>query len=233
MRTVRSTGKQRTEFLDVSEHFSKLKPREKQAMAAFTALRNYDAGECLFHQEQTADGFHVIVEGEVNVHRLGVDGREQVLHLMRRGDLCGEVPVFEGDRYPAAARAVGTVQTLYIPRDGFLALCRKQPDILLEILAELSRRLRRFVGLIDDLSLKEVSARLAKYLLDLSVHTQSNEVQLDSTKAMLAARLGTIAETLSRTLKKMQTRKVIDVRGKGVTILDREALVDLAAGERL
>ena len=202
-------------------------------MAALTVLREYDTGECLFHQEQPANGFHVIVEGRVNVHRVGIDGREQVLHLMGRGDLCGEVPVFEGDCYPAAAKAVGTVRTLYVPRDGFLALSRKQPEILLEILAELSRRLRRFVGLIDDLSLKEVSARLAKYLLDLSVHAQSGEVQLDSTKAMLAARLGTIAETLSRTLKKMQTRKIIDVRGKRVTILDRDALVDLAAGMRL
>ncbi len=233
MHTVKSTKDERTELLGAGEHFSKLKPRGKQAMAALAVLREYDAGECLFLQEQPADGFHVIVAGTVSVHRVGIDGREQVLHLMARGDLCGEVPVFEGDCYPAAAKAVDTVRTLFIPRAGFLALCRKQPEILLEILAVLSRRLRRFVGLIDDLSLKEVSARLAKYLLDLSIHAHSGQVQLDSTKAMLAARLGTVAETLSRTLKKMQTRKIIDVRGKRVSILNREALVDLAAGMRL
>lgn len=233
MRTVRNSQAERAELLGTSEHFSKLKPGEKLAVAALTLLREYEAGERLFHQEQPAAGFHVVVEGTVNVYRTGVDGREQVLHLMGPGDLCGEVPVFEGDCYPASASAVATVRTLYVPRDRFLVLSRKQPEILLEILAVLSRRLRRFVGLIDDLSLKEVSARVAKYLLDLSVHAHAGEVQLDSTKAMLAARLGTIAETLSRTLKKMQVRNIIDVKGRRVSILDKEALVDLAAGMRL
>jgi len=162
-----------------------------------------------------------------------VDGREQILHMFGAGEICGEVPVFEGEAYPASAVAVDTLETLYVPRKDFLALGKRRPEILLEMLAVLSLRLRRFVHLIDDLSLKEVSARVAKYLLDLHARAETETVQLDSTKATLASRLGTIAETLSRTLRKMQQRKVIDVAGRQITIVDREELIELAAGKRV
>ena len=93
--------------------------------------------------------------------------------------------------------------------------------------------MRQFVGLIDDLSLKEVSARLAKYLLDLYAKTHTEIVDLPVTKTTLAASLGTVSETLSRTLKKMQARTIIAVEGRRIHLLDMDTLIDLAAGEKL
>ncbi len=213
--------------------FDRLTPRELEDVARVSILRRYDNEEYLFVQDETAHGFYVVADGRLKVHRIGTDGREQILHMFGVGEICGEVPVFQGEAYPAAAAAVGATQALYVARRDFLALGRKRPEILLEMLAVLSLRLRRFVHLIDDLSLKEVSARLAKYLLDLHAHAGKTTVELDSTKATLASRLGTIAETLSRTLRKMQQRKVIDVEGRRITIMDRERLMELAAGEKL
>jgi len=206
---------------------------KRRAVAVVTMLRRYDAGEYLFLQDMPADGFYVIIKGQVRVHRIGNDGREQILHLFGPGELCGEVPVFKGRNYPAGAVAARPTQALYVPAADFRHVGNEHPEVYVEMLAVLSFRLREFVALIDDLSLKEVSARLAKHLLDLHVRSGNPTVELDMTKAVLAAKLGTIAETLSRTLKKMQQRRIIEVDGRAIAILDATALARIAAGEKL
>ena len=233
MKTIKAGPAERRKLLSGCGLLAGLDATGQEALAAVMFLRAYDPGEILLGQDQPAEGFFVLVRGSVKVLRTGRDGREQVLHVFSAGELCGEVPVFQGRRYPASAVAVGRVRALYVPADRFLEIAEQNPHILLEMLAVLSQRLRRFVDLIDDLSLKEVSARLAKHLLDLRVRAGRDAVELDTAKAVLAARLGTTAETLSRTLKKMQTRRVIAVGGRRIDILDGEALAVLAAGEKL
>lgn len=202
-------------------------------MAAVSLPRAYEDGEMLFLQGDRAEGFFVVGEGHIRVCRLGRDGREQTLHRLGAGEVCGEVPVFQGGRYPATAMAEGDLTALYVPGDAFLALAEEEPGLLLEMLAVLARRLRRFVDLVDDLALKEISARVAKHLLDLRVRQAGETVRLETAKQALAARLGTVAETLSRTLGKMQKRGIVAVEGRTVRILDRDGLDALAAGAKL
>jgi len=213
--------------------FARLPAADKRSLAEASAWRVYARGEMLFLQGDRADGFYAVITGSVKVCRLGREGREQVLHLLGAGELCGEVPVFQGGRYPATAVADAKTEAIYVPGDRFLDLGQKHPQILLEMLAVLSQRLRTFVGLIDDLALNEISARLAKHLLDLGARAQAPAVELATAKGVLAARLGTVAETLSRTLARMQKRRIIEVRGRKIRILDREALAALAAGAKL
>jgi len=207
---------------------------ELRALAGVARLRDYEDGESLFVRGGEAEGFYVVVSGKAKVCRFGTDGREQVLHVFGPGEPCGEVPVFQGGKYPATAMAVGALRALYLPRHGFLEVGKKRPELLLNMLAVLSVRLRHFVQLVDDLALKEVSARLAKHLLDLSARAEGAKmVELDTTKTMLASRLGTIAATLSRTLAKMQRLGAIRTKGKRVWITDRDGLQALAAGMKL
>ena len=103
------------------------------------------------------------------------------------------------------------------------------------MIATLSHYLRRFASLIEELSLKEVSSRIAKYLLDLSLKLSKegknpNEVELDLTKTQLALKLGTISETLSRTLAKMKAKGIIDVKKNKILILNPQTLGELASG---
>ena len=213
--------------------FKRLDDEALRGFCAVALARSYAKGEYLFYQDSEADGFHVVTQGQISVLRQGVDGREQVLHLFGPGEMCGEVPVFQGGTFPASAVAARKSQTLFLPKRAFTDFSSKHPEVLLAMLASLSVRLRQFVNLIDDLSLKEVSARVAKYLLDLASHQGSNQVELDTTKSMLAARLGTVPETLSRILGKMQGLGAVVVEGKCITLQDRDLLADLAAGMKL
>ena len=106
------------------------------------------------------------------------------------------------------------------------------------MIVTLSHYLKKFSLLIEELSLKEVSSRIAKYLIDLSLKSSKEgknpkEVDLDLSKTQIAQKLGTISETFSRTLAKMKTKGIIDVKRNRILILDREALDELASGLKI
>ena len=154
-------------------------------------------------------------------------GKEHILHIFGPGEPVGEVPVFSKQPFPANAEALVKSSTLFFPRKDFVALIENNPSIALNMLAVLSRRLRQFATQIENLSLKEVPARLAGYLLYIAKE-QKNEgvVELPVSKGQLASLLGTIPETLSRIFARMSDEGLIQVDGRSITILDRQGLMN-------
>jgi CRP/FNR family transcriptional regulator, dissimilatory nitrate respiration regulator len=191
-------------------------------------------GQVIFSEGDDGNGFYVVASGRVKVFKLSHEGKEQILHILGAGEPFGEVPVFAGEHFPAHAEAMEESQVFFFPRSAFVELIKKNPSLALNMLAMLSRRLRRFSALVEDLSLKEVPGRLSAYLLYLSkTKNLSSILILDISKTQLASLLGTIPETLSRILARMSTEGLIQSDGqRSITILDREGLEELASGER-
>ena len=141
--------------------------------------------------------------------------------------------MFAGGHFPANAETIEKSRIFFFPRAAFLDLIQKDPSLAMNMLAELSQRLRQLTHLVEELSLKEVPGRLAAHVLYLSNgNSGADEVELDITKGQLASLLGTIPETLSRILGKMNTQRIIAVQGRKLKILDRMTLETLAAGEK-
>ena len=206
---------------------AELPPAAVAHLAPAVEAHRYRAGALLFCQDERADGFYIIETGTVAIARLAADGRERVLHRFGPGELVGEVPVFQGGSYPATATAVEPVQAVRIGRDRFVAIGSSHPDILFDLLAVLAQRLRHFVRTIDALAFSDVQARLARVLLD---EQRAGVVQLQGTKAQLAARIGTVPETLSRTLRKLEAAGCLRVDRRRIQVLDAERLEEIAAG---
>ena len=187
--------------------------------------------QAIFSEGDEGTGLYVLVTGRVKIFKLSADGKEQILHIFDNGEPFGEVAVFAGMHFPANAEAMEESQVFYFPRDALVDLIRKDPSIALNMLAVLSRRLRGFAALIEDLSLKEVPGRLAAHLLYLSEQKKGlKDLELTITKGQLASLLGTIPETLSRILTKMTKQGLIESSGPRIRILDQDALEDLALG---
>jgi CRP/FNR family transcriptional regulator len=153
-------------------------------------------------------------------------------------DAFAEAALFLGGTYPAFAEALTDTQLLFFPKRDFVQLIERNPQLSINMIVTLSQYLKRFTLLIEELSLKEVSARMAKHLIDLSLKAvkegkSPNDVELDLSKTQLASKLGTISETLSRTLAKMKAKKIIDVKRNRILILDRKGLEALASGLKL
>ncbi len=215
--------------------FEGLPANQHEALAAIAVSRSYKKGQAIFSEWDEGTGFYVIIAGRVKIFKLSPEGKEQILHMMGPGEIFGEVPVFTGQGYPAYAEAHVNCTLLFFPRDAFIELIKKDPSLSLNMMAVLSWRLRRFAALIEDLSLKEVPARLAAYLLHLSRKSpDKDEFNLDISKGQLASILGTIPETLSRILGKMGRQKLIKSAGSRIRVLDRASLEEIATeGKKL
>ena len=163
--------------------------------------------------------------------RESLAGKEQIIHIFGSGEIFGEVPVFQGSCYPASAVTLSKSTLLYFPRDRFGKVIREDPDLAMAMLALLSGRLRQLVNQVAALSLSEVPARLASYLLLLKSTQNSAKLELDLPKGLIASYLGTIQETLSRVFKKMSEQGLIKVERKTIEIIDEAALELIASGE--
>jgi CRP/FNR family transcriptional regulator, dissimilatory nitrate respiration regulator len=202
--------------------FTGLPPQDLENIAAVTVVKSLDKGEYLFHEGDPASGFYVIQGGAVNVHRVNAAGKEQIIHVFRTGESFAEVALASERGYPADACALEPSQVLLVQKDGILALLRRQPELALRMLGSMSSHLRVLVGQLEDLTLKDVETRLANWLVKRCHNPQSERpatIELTMTKRVLAAELGTVSETFSRTLAKFREQKLIMVKGRTVRVL--------------
>ena len=191
--------------------------------------RNYARGELVFMEQDKGNGFYLVAEGMVKVFKVSPSGKEQILHVFGPGEPFGEVPVFSGKRFPANAETIRKSRLLFFPRTAFLDLITAHPSLALNMLAVLSMRLRQFTNQVENLSLKEVPARLAAYLLYLSTEQERDDfVTLHISKGQLASLLGTIPETLSRILSRMNKQGLIETKDRTIRLMNREGLESLS-----
>ncbi len=215
------------ELIGTSVLFGGLPEEQLEAVAKIAVEKKFGKGEAVFFEGDPGNGFYMVAEGKVKIFKMSFAGKEQILHIFGPGEPFGEVPVFHGQPFPASAETLVKSTLIFFPREKFIALVNDNPSLALNMLAVLSMRLRRFVDQIENLSLKEVPARIAGYLLYLLEEQKSEDsVELEISKGQLASLLGTIPETLSRIFAKMSDEGLIAVDGKKIRILDRKALID-------
>jgi len=227
-----------TELLKRCPLFAGLKEVELKRVRAIASLKRIEKKEVLFSDGEEARGFYVILSGRVKLFKISPEGKEQILHIVSAPDAFAEAALFLEGTYPAFAEAMTDCQLLFFPKRDFIRLIEKNPQLSINMIVTLSHFLKRFASLIEELSLKEVSSRIAKYIVDLSMKSSKEgkspkEVELDLSKTQLALKLGTISETLSRTLAKMRAKKIIEVKKNKIIILDRESLEELASGVKV
>ena len=200
--------------------FAGLPRADLDRVAEVCVPKQYEKGDFIFHEGDASAGFYVVQKGAVNVHRTTPAGREQVIHIFRTGESFAEATMTM-DGCPADARAIEPTQVLLVQKAGFLDLLRRQPELSLRLLGSLSRRLRLLVGQLDALKLKDVETRLAHWLLERCPDPESDQpvdLHLPMTKRMLAAELGTVSETFSRTLARLRKQGLIEVEGRVISL---------------
>jgi CRP-like cAMP-binding protein len=212
---------------------SELAEDELKALSGIASYRHLAKGEILFLQGDTATGFYVLLSGGVRVYKASADGREYTMHFIRPGQMFAEAAIFRGTEFPANCAALETSEVAFFPKDRFLDLIRNSPQISLKMIGGMAGFVREFNRMVEDLSLKDVPARLAAFLLDEYRTRQGTAIHLDIPKAELARKLGTVSETLSRNLRRLQDLGMIRVEGKNIEILDSMHLQSVAEGEKV
>lgn len=230
--------------------FSQLEQEQLEIIFSFSSFKRYNKGEIIFFETEPYIGFYCVYEGAVKLYKVSREGREHIVHIMCPYDTFAEVPAFENVEklfqneavYPINAMAIDQyTELLLVPAKPFITHIRKFPDLCLQFLSTLSKRLKMLNFHIETLSLFDIKKRLARYILseletqkrNLNIHSHKAAsshlfIELSISKYDLASLLGTIIETLSRTFRKMQEEELIEVEGRKIIIKNLPVLKSLA-----
>jgi CRP/FNR family transcriptional regulator len=208
---------------------SNLSQTELQSLAARTVRKLFTGGELIFSEGEPCNGLHIIARGKVRIFKTSVSGREQVLALNGPGESVAELPVFDGGPFPASAVAVDDTEMAFISRRDFHAYCLEHPEVALKVLSAVGGRLRRLVGIIEELSFTTIRQRLISVLVKLAQSdgrkTENGiEFLLPATHQELANQLGTVRELISRNLMRLQAEGLLEVDARHIVVKDLKGL---------
>jgi CRP/FNR family transcriptional regulator len=201
--------------------FSGLTESELSFLAQRAVPRSYSAGESVFGEGEPCSGLYVVESGHVRIFKSSANGREQVLSIDGPGSSIAELPVF--------VTAIDEAKLLFVSKQDFQALCLAHPQVALKVLRVVGARLRRLVGIIEELSFTTVRHRLASFLLRLA-HKEGKrsaagvEITLPASNQEMASHIGTVRELVSRNLSRLQAKGMLKIDGRTVTISNLKAL---------
>lgn len=213
--------------------FTELSIQQLRQITAVSKLKQYSKQEILFRENDHYAGFYILLKGVIKVYKISSVGKESIVHIIKPFNLFADIPLFEGGNYPVNAEALEESLVLFVPKEKFILLIKDNSDLCLKMLAGFAKRLKSLVNQLEDLTSKEIPNRLAKYILKEIKSAGTDKlpepfVKLSIPKSTIAAFLGTITETLSRTFKKLQNEGVIKVSGKKIFVTDLKRLKELA-----
>jgi CRP/FNR family cyclic AMP-dependent transcriptional regulator len=209
--------------------FTGLSEQEFAELESRVVVRHYDTSEMIFSEGDPCVGLFIVEHGHVRIFKSSANGREQVLSIDGPGSSIAELPVFDGGPYPASSVAVNDVTLLFLSKQDFRAICVKYPEVALKVLRVVGARLRKLVGIIEELSFTTVRHRLVALLLRLAKTSGERQgdavtITLPAHNQELAAQIGTVRELVSRNMSRLQQEGLIEIDGRNVVLRDIAAL---------
>ncbi|MDE0587068.1 MAG: Crp/Fnr family transcriptional regulator [Candidatus Marinimicrobia bacterium] len=205
--------------------FTALSDSDLNRIASKMVSRDYEKGQMILLEESTGETFFIITSGTVKVTRLSDDGREVILALLGESDFFGEMSLLDGEGRSANIVANEDAEVMTLSRRDFLEYLETYPKIAIALLEELAVRIRKSDQQIESLSLSDSEQRIGITLIRLAeeggtikrgdVTVQNLPYQQD-----IANMAGTSRETVSRTLKLLEDKKLVKRNGSDITIFN-------------
>ena len=213
--------------LSIVSYFKELDIKILKLIAGSTIRKNYQVDQVVLLGGELCKGLSIVDEGCLKVVKSSTSGREQVLRIVGTGETFGETGMFAGSINPATVIALEESTVLQLKKESLFGLIKTNPEISIFIIKNLSMRNLYFVNMIEDLSLRTVESRLARYILDSGSEDFMTR-QPWATQAELASRLGTVLDVLNRALHSLVTENLIKLERRYITILNRDGLKEKA-----
>lgn len=208
--------------------FAHLSPEELARIGQAAREKTYPKNSVILFEDDAGDALYVVMSGQVKVVLIGEDGREVILSILKEGDFFGEMALIDDQPRSAHVIAMEDANLLVLHRDDFHLCLQETPRIALGLLQALSRRLRRADDKIGGLVLLDVNGRVARLLLELADEHDGTQIPRKVTHHTIAQMIGSSRETVSRTIRDLGDRGIIEVSRKTIVIKDRPALEVMA-----
>ena len=208
--------------------FSDLSEGELARFADVTREREYPKNSVILFEDDPGDALYIVSSGQVKVVLIGEDGREVILSVLGDGDFFGELALLDDEPLSAHVIAMKDSQLLVLRRDDFQSQLHGHPTVALKLLREMFQRLRRADEKIGGLVLLDVNGRVAQLLLDLSQESGGPKITRKLTHHTIAQMIGSSRETVSRAMRELVDKGLIDVSRREITIRQPDALRSMA-----
>jgi CRP/FNR family transcriptional regulator len=205
-------------------YFSTLNMDDLAQVAMLTVERHFNRGDLILIAGETDGSLCYVCSGLVKVFKASPDGKEQVLRLIGAGNTFNDVPALDGGPNPASVAAVESSKIYVIKRSGLHQLIITRPEVAEAVVFTLAKTLRHLVALVEDLSLRHVTARVAKILLDRETTARQDQQTHRLTQTEMAALVGSTREVVGRALKELESVGAIEMRHGQAVVLNREKL---------
>ncbi|MCF8293233.1 MAG: Crp/Fnr family transcriptional regulator [Chitinophagaceae bacterium] len=192
----------------------------------------YKKGEILFHEGAYPRGLYCVQSGKIKITQTGVDGKEQIVHLIHDGDVMGHRAILSEDTYSGTAVAMEDSHVCFIPKAPFYSMAETSSKLALKIAHMLSNELREAEQKITHTAQRPVRDRIAQCLLILKknygVEPDGATINMIIKREDLANLAGTTRESATRLLYDLQEQKIIELVGKKIKIIDEQKLIGIA-----
>lgn len=209
--------------------FAHLDDDDLARVASITVERRYDRGDIILLEGERGGALHYVCDGVIKIFKTSREGKEQVLRLIVAGHTFNDVPALDGGPNPASAAALEASVIYATPSAALRRLVAERPAMAEAVIQTFAAALRHLVTLVEDLSFRHVTARIAKILLDSERdQDRAGQVPHRLTQQEMAAMAGTAREMVGRALKELEAAGAIELRQGRITVLSRERLEVLA-----
>ncbi|HRE41405.1 MAG TPA: Crp/Fnr family transcriptional regulator [Ignavibacteria bacterium] len=215
-------------------HFSELNDEQLKKIYSFCSIKRFDKNDIIFFETEPYKGFYAVMTGHIKVFKVSPDGKEQIINIFEPFMTFAEVPMFNGiksgsknQEYPANASSMeNDTEVLFIPANEYIEFLKSDIDLCMKMISVLALKNSHLNMMLGNITLKDVTTRLASFILKEIEKQDSKDgkIIIDISRYDLAAYLGTIQETLSRSLKRLQDRKILEVDGKLITVTNLSEL---------
>lgn len=220
MKLVEVSRNEKLKILRVNPYFDDLPEGVLKEIAAQTQLREFERGDMLFWEGDPCAGLHIIESGSVKLYRISPQGRQYIIAVLTEGATCNEVPAFDGGANPVNVEALETTRVWVVDALILRELVKSNPEFALKILSKFGQNLRNLVHKVSEMAFYQVTHRLARLITELPV----DESRPHWTQEQLAARLGTVREVVSRSLKELEKSGAIRIEDRRIYIKDGDVL---------
>ena len=210
------------DLLSSIEFFKGFEGDSLDAVLASTETRSFGRGGVVFTENDEAAELFVVESGRLAIANRSVDGRESVVALMERGDLFGEMPLFDGQARSAEARALEPSEVIAIPYAPLRAIYAERPQLLWNVVEMLANRLRSTDEQLADSVFLDVTGRTAKRLLELA--GTADEFSLPITQEELAGMVGASRERVNKAIASFVKLGWIEQSERRYRITNRDQL---------
>ncbi len=220
----------------IIREFNSLKTLTKDELIRITGCKTskiVKKGEVLFDEGEYINGVFCIKDGVCKVSKMSDNGRDQIIHLIQKGDILGERSLINNEASNLKAIAINDMEVCFIPKDEIIRDLENNPNFSLDLLRKMANSLKKADDVIVDMAQKTVKQRLAATLLFLEAKFEKNDngsIKVNLSREDIANIIGTATESAIRLLSEFKKKKMIDLQGKEIVILDVKALKDLSEG---